>query len=194
MEAEQNPNTTTDQTQTRPPPPTITLRPFNFSDSDIDALISLAADDRINRFLRRGPFSHRDDVVRFLHTHVLPHPWYRAICLSGGRPVGSIALRPEDSGHGRTRTVSLGYRVAVEYWGRGIATEAVRMAAAAAFEEWVDLDRVEAIADVENPASQRVLEKAGFVREAVLRRYLVLKGEVRDMVMYSFVSSDRVAG
>lgn len=67
------------------------------------------------------------------------------------------------------------------------------MAAAAAFEEWVDLDRVEAIADVENPASQRVLEKAGFVREAVLRRYLVLKGEVRDMVMYSFVSSDRVA-
>lgn len=83
--------------------------------------------------------------------------------------------------------------MAVEFWGRGIATEAVRMATAAAFEEWADLERVEAMADAENPASQRVLEKAGFVREAVLRRYLVLKGKIRDMVMYSFVSKDRVA-
>lgn len=194
MEAEQKTNPSTDQNLTPPlPPPSITLRPFNHSESDIDALIFLADDDRINRFLRRGPFSCRDDAVRFLHAHVLLHPWYRAICLSSGRPVGSVALRPEGSGQGATRIVSLGYRMAVEFWGRGIATEAVRMATAAAFEEWADLERVEAMADAENPASQRVLEKAGFVREAVLRRYLVLKGKIRDMVMYSFVSKDRVA-
>lgn len=47
------------------------------------------------------------------------------------------------------------------------------------------------MADGENPASQRVLEKAGFVREGVLRRYLVLKGRPRDMVMFSSVDTDR---
>ncbi|KAG0481271.1 hypothetical protein HPP92_011776 [Vanilla planifolia] len=165
-------------------------------DSDIDALIALSADDHVNRFLRRGPFACRDDAHRFLHAYVLPHPWYRAICLSGAGVVGSIFLRPSSlAGRGELlRSASLGYRVAGEFWGRGIATEAVRMATAAAFEEWPELERVEAIVDLENPASQRVLEKAGFTREAVLRRYLILKGEVRDVVMTSFVSSDRASG
>jgi RimJ/RimL family protein N-acetyltransferase len=43
------------------------------------------------------------------------------------------------------------------------------------------------VADVDNPASQRVLEKAGFVREGVLRKYILLKGRPRDMVIFSIV-------
>jgi RimJ/RimL family protein N-acetyltransferase len=45
---------------------------------------------------------------------------------------------------------------------------------------------------VANPASQRVLEKAGFTREAVLRKYGAIKGVVRDMVMSSFIDTDAV--
>ncbi|KAK8919150.1 hypothetical protein KSP39_PZI021137 [Platanthera zijinensis] len=176
-----------------PPPPPISLRPFDTSESDIDGLVALAADAAANRFLRRGPFASRDDAVRFLHDKVLPHPWYRAICLPDGRLVGSISLRPGISGDGAPRSASLGYRVAPKFRCRGIATEAVRAATAAAFEEWPELERVEAVADVENPASQRVLEKAGFAREAVLRDYMVLKGESRDVIMYSCMSRDRMA-
>jgi RimJ/RimL family protein N-acetyltransferase len=62
----------------------------------------------------------------------------------------------------------------------------------AAFEEFDYLERLEAVADVDNPASQRVLEKAGFKREGVLRKYVRLKGESRDMVMFSFLVSDAV--
>lgn len=60
------------------------------------------------------------------------------------------------------------------------------------FGEVPGLERVEALVDVANPASQRVLEKAGFTREAVLRKYGAIKGVVRDMVMSSFIDTDPV--
>ena len=72
-----------------------------------------------------------------------------------------------------------------------MATRAVRAEAEAVFAAWPWLLRLEAVADVENPASQRVLEKAGFVREGTLRKYIVLKGRPRDMVMFSLLDTDR---
>jgi RimJ/RimL family protein N-acetyltransferase len=53
-----------------------------------------------------------------------------------------------------------------------------------------ELARFQLRADVENEASQRVAERAGFVREGVLRSSLELKGERRDVVMYSLVRED----
>lgn len=54
------------------------------------------------------------------------------------------------------------------------------------------MERVEVVVDVENVRSQRVLEKPGFTRKAVLRKYFRLKGQTRDMVMFSFLSTDPV--
>uniref|UniRef100_A0A0E0FLJ8 N-acetyltransferase domain-containing protein n=1 Tax=Oryza nivara TaxID=4536 RepID=A0A0E0FLJ8_ORYNI len=48
----------------------------------------------------------------------------------------------------------------------------------------------EALVDVDNAASRRALEKAGFQQEAVLRNYCVVKGQLSDMVIYSFISTD----
>jgi RimJ/RimL family protein N-acetyltransferase len=61
------------------------------------------------------------------------------------------------------------------------------------FDDLPGLERLEAVTDVENVRSQRVLEKAGFHREGVLRRYIAGRGggEARDAVIYSFLSSDR---
>jgi RimJ/RimL family protein N-acetyltransferase len=84
----------------------------------------------------------------------------------------------------------LGYLLACAHWGRAVATAAVRRALRAVFAEVDGLARVEALVDVDNPASQRVAEKAGFRREGVLRRHYWHKGRARDMAMYSFVSSD----
>lgn len=58
------------------------------------------------------------------------------------------------------------------------------------FIEWPHLERLEALVDVQNGGSQRVLEKAGFEREGVLRNYTILKGKSRDMVMFSLLSTD----
>ncbi|KAG6484782.1 uncharacterized N-acetyltransferase p20-like [Zingiber officinale] len=165
--------------------PLVTLRPFVLADSD--ALMTWASDARVTLFQRRHPLTAIDDARRYIANHILPHPFYRAICLgASGRPVGSISVQRSNEPH----RASVGYRVAQDFWGRGIATAALRAVTPAVFEAWPELERLEAVADVENPASQRVLEKAGFHREGVLRKYVMLKGESRDMVMYSFLASD----
>jgi RimJ/RimL family protein N-acetyltransferase len=73
--------------------------------------------------------------------------------------------------------------------GRGVATRALVLVARWALGE-KRLGRFQLRADVENVASQRVAEKAGFVREGVLRSSLEHKGERRDVIMYSLVPED----
>ena len=84
----------------------------------------------------------------------------------------------------------LGYVLASEQWGKGVMTKAVKLAVKSVFEEMERLERVEALVDVENKGSLKVLEKVGFLKEGVLRKYFVLKGRTRDMVMFRFLSTD----
>jgi ribosomal-protein-serine acetyltransferase len=82
------------------------------------------------------------------------------------------------------RFANLGYWVRTSATGRGVATEAVRQAAAFAFRE-TDLVRLEIVCAVGNARSQRVAERAGAHREGVLRQRLIVQGEPVDAVMFS---------
>ncbi|KAM3356331.1 hypothetical protein P3S68_023045 [Capsicum galapagoense] len=64
------------------------------------------------------------------------------------------------------------------------------MAAAAIFVDCPHLARLEGVVDVENLGSQSVLEKVGFTKEGVLRKYYLLDGEPRDVIMFSLLSTD----
>jgi RimJ/RimL family protein N-acetyltransferase len=66
------------------------------------------------------------------------------------------------------------------------------MAIAQGLKEFPDVIRFQALVELENKASQRVLEKLGFLREGVLRKYSLNKGKSRDMVMYSLLSTDPI--
>ncbi|KAH9764936.1 N-acetyltransferase domain-containing protein [Citrus sinensis] len=101
-----------------------------------------------------------------------------------------ISLRPFNL-YDRCRA-HIRYAVAVEYWGQGMATLALKMAVSKVFDEIPDLVRLHALVELENKASQRVLEKAGFVKEGLLRKYGFCKGEIRDMFVYSFLSTDKL--
>ncbi|CAL1396654.1 unnamed protein product [Linum trigynum] len=164
----------------------ITLRPLEVS--DVDDLMVWASDERVARFCPWEPNTKREQGLDFIINRAIPHPWLRAICLNG-KPIGSI-LVTKNSGNDACRG-EIGYNLAWEHWGKGIATKAVKMAVKAVFEEWgTELERVEGLVDVENVGSQRVLEKAGFYREGLLRRYVVFKGRSRDMVLFSILCSD----
>ena len=97
--------------------------------------------------------------------------------------VGSIASRP--GGHG----VNLGYLLAQDSWGKGYMVEALRPVV----DWWLaqpGVHRVWATCDVENAASARVLEKAGFEKEGVLRRWERhpnIDPEPRDALCFSRV-------
>ncbi|KAJ4760388.1 Acyl-CoA N-acyltransferases (NAT) superfamily protein [Rhynchospora pubera] len=84
----------------------------------------------------------------------------------------------------------LGYLLASQYWGRGIMTKAVKLVLGTIFGDMKGLERLEALVLVQNVGSQRVLEKAGFTKEGILKKYMIHKGKISDMVMYSFISAD----
>jgi RimJ/RimL family protein N-acetyltransferase len=77
--------------------------------------------------------------------------------------------------------------------GRGVGSRALRLAAAWALGE-LGLRRVFAEAAVENAASIRAIEKAGFRREGVLRAHCVTHGRRHDCVMFSLLPDDLAVG
>ncbi|XP_043703937.1 uncharacterized N-acetyltransferase p20 [Telopea speciosissima] len=165
----------------------ISLRPFKLS--DVDDIMEWAGDDRVTQFLRRETFKSRDEAFSFIKDVCIPHPWRRSICLDD-RSIGYVSISPA-SGKDRCRA-DLGYALAAQYWGQGIVTIAVKMALASLLKDLPDVMRLQALADLENKASQRVLEKAGFLKEGILRKYFSLKGQIRDLVMYSFLAIETV--
>jgi RimJ/RimL family protein N-acetyltransferase len=86
------------------------------------------------------------------------------------------------------RTANLGYWVRSSAAGGGVAPAAVIELSRWAFAN-TSLERLEILAATANRRSQRVAEKAGAVREGVLRRRLQLHGVAHDAVVYSLVRS-----
>ncbi|XAR54692.1 hypothetical protein NMG60_11029942 [Bertholletia excelsa] len=165
----------------------ISLRPFSLSDAD--DFLSWANDERVTQFLRWGPVKSRDEALKYLQEVVITHPWRQSICLDN-RSIGYVSVRPE-SGHDRHRA-HISYAVGADYWGQGIVTAALRVAIPLAFKEFPYLVRLEALVEEPNNGSQRVLEKVGFQKEGFLRKYGVNKGEIRDLIIYSLLSTDEM--
>jgi RimJ/RimL family protein N-acetyltransferase len=111
-----------------------------------------------------------------------------------GAPCGQVQLAV-DSGFRQQLMATLGYTVAEEMQGRGVATQAVRQAIRIAFgPDGLGLERIEAVAAVENVASRRVLEKAGFQFEGVRRGLLRIQGQRVDHACYGILVTDPVVG
>jgi ribosomal-protein-alanine N-acetyltransferase len=77
----------------------------------------------------------------------------------------------------------VGYWIGRAWWGQGIMTEVLRAFVPWAFERF-DLIRIEAGVLAWNPASARVLEKAGFALEARLARSVIKDDQVLDRLLY----------
>ncbi len=78
----------------------------------------------------------------------------------------------------------VGYWIGEDYWGKGYATSAVNLMVEYAFKE-LGLLRVYACVFSFNTASMRVVEKAGFEREAVIKSSIIKEGNVYDEYLYS---------
>ncbi|CAO2838803.1 unnamed protein product [Amaranthus hypochondriacus] len=140
-----------------------------------------------------NPNSTREDVLSYFEKRVITHPWHKAICLQG-RAIGFVAIERQAGKHGLNRgKVQLSYALVREYWGRGIAIIAVKMAVSFAFQEVQNLVRIEAFVDVPNKASERVIQKVGFVKEGGLRNYIMVDDGVGlDVCIYSILPTDPI--
>ncbi|MYE06597.1 MAG: GNAT family N-acetyltransferase, partial [Chloroflexi bacterium] len=101
---------------------------------------------------------------------------------STAQVIGGIGLRLRSDVF--RRSAEIGYWLAEPFWGRGIATAALRALTKHAFEQF-NLVRIDASVYEWNPASARVLEKAGYTFEARLARSIYKDGQIVDRLIYA---------
>jgi ribosomal-protein-alanine N-acetyltransferase len=105
---------------------------------------------------------------------------------STGVMVGDCGLFQINDAHSRAE---VGYVLAREHWGHGVATAAMRAMLRWGFDT-LELHRVEAIIHPQNAGSIRVAEKCGFVFEGTLRERTLIGGRFEDMLSYSLLASE----
>lgn len=156
------------------------------SDDGPAVFAAYASDPDVTRYLAWQAYERVEPLNAFLH-ECIAH-WEKGdghlawlLTLKGtDRPIGSIGVTFEGGGK-----AMFGYVLGKKFWGHGFAAEALThlvdwaMTRPTIFRAW-------AYCDVENPASVRVMEKAGMQREGVLRRWHscpTLGPEPRDCVV-----------
>lgn len=164
--------------------PTCRVRPWRTS--DLESLVAHANNRNIAAWLR-DRFPHP-------YTHEAGAAWLQNA--ANENPITTFAIAVDGAAAGGVGFIlgsdvercsaEIGYWLGERHWGRGIATDAVRVVTAHAFASH-GLTRVFAVPFTDNIASCRVLEKAGFVREGILRRSAIKAGVVRDQAMYAIV-------
>ena len=122
-----------------------------------------------------------DDARKFLDRVVNEKPT-TTFAIATSEVIGAIGLRIGCDVH--RKTAELGYWLGEPFWGQGIMSEAVAEFSRFAFTTF-DIDRTYAEPFANNPASARVLEKAGFVCEGNLRWNVLKDGKRLDSLLYA---------
>ncbi|MCE7981411.1 MAG: N-acetyltransferase [Caldilinea sp. CFX5] len=168
------------------------LRPF--TEADTDVIYALMSNATVLRYWDAPPWRERARAERFI-----------ARCQEMAQEGSGVRLAIERTADGvfigwcvlmkwdpTYRSAMIGYCLDEKAWGQGFATEAAGALLQWAFDT-LDLNRVQSGADTRNRASERVLEKLGFVREGTLREDCIVNGEVSDTSVYGLLRREWVA-
>ena len=166
-----------------------TLRPWR--ETDAASIARYADNAKIAANLRDvfpWPYAHQD-AVDFV-TDCVRNEGRGQLCRAiiwNGEAVGSISLILGTDVY--RRSAELGYWLAEPFWGLGIMTAAVKEMCALGFGAW-DIVRIHAEPFARNAASRRVLEKAGFTLEGILRRSVCKNDEMQDACIYALLREE----
>jgi ribosomal-protein-alanine N-acetyltransferase len=161
--------------------PGFTLRGWRTDDAEL--LQKHADNTNISDFLLdRFPSPYTmDDAINWIKRMQSQDPLTIFAIAVDDKLVGAIGLElREDVYH---KSPLIGYWIGEEYWGRGIMTEAVKLITTYAFINF-DVTRIQASIFGNNPKSMRVLEKAGFKKEGIMKNAIVKKGVILDEHIY----------
>jgi len=169
----------------------VVLRPYDLV--DVPRLFE-AARESVEHIYPWLPWCHagyteenaREWIAQQVQSFPQGQEYQFTINAADGRFLGGCGLNALDPLH---RLANLGYWVRASATGRGVATAAVRQLAAWAFAH-TELSRLEIVVAATNTASLRVAERAGAVREGLLRQRLHVHGIAHDAVLFSIVRGD----
>ena len=167
------------------------LRPFRMKDATA-MYENWACDPEVSKYLTWPPHSSVE-VTRMLlgewiGQYQKPDNYNWAIVLKDGdgRPIGNISVVRL---HEEVEACEIGYCIGKAWWGCGIMTEALK-AVIAFFIGQVGANRVEARHDTNNPASGRVMRKAGMTCEGTFRRVARNNQGIVDISVYSILAEE----
>ncbi len=162
--------------------PTALLRPL--LPSDADSLARHANDYGVWKNLRDRfphPYTMVDAETYIKHVETRSVQTSFGIVIDG-QAIGNISLMLGDDI--ARRSAEVGYWIGREYWGRGIAGDALRATTRYAFET-LQLVRVFAVPFATTQRSARVLEKAGYAREGLMRLSAIKENVLLDQLLYA---------
>ncbi|WP_031426072.1 GNAT family N-acetyltransferase [Flavimarina sp. Hel_I_48] len=168
------------------------LKPITLEDvSEIHKLHTLPETDRYNTLGIPKDLAETEKIIKeWIGGKALPDPHnhvFKIILREKEEFIGLIALNP---GKKKFKKAELWYKLHVDYWGKGYATEAVKTILDLGFGA-LGLHRIEAGCAVNNTGSIRVLEKAGMIREGRKRKVLPLKEGWSDTYEYAILDTDK---
>lgn len=167
----------------------LVLRPFKLDDAD--DLTRWVGDRRVAEMTSLIPHPYEPAMaVEWLERVVgydddSGHRIFAITLAEDGRLIGCIGLHSLE----KLPIAEFGYWIAVPFWGRGYATEALRAVLRHGFGKMM-LRRIEAHHFAHNPASGRVMEKAGMRREGMQRLRAHRMGELLDRVCYGLIDEE----
>lgn len=163
----------------------LTLRPFTLDDAP--AVQRLAGEYEIALNTAMIPHPYPDGAAeQWIATHEDDYRENRMhhFAIDDGALCGAIALILKDES-----MAEIGYWLGKPFWNRGYVSEAARELIRYGFET-LRLRRIFAGCFKRNPASVRVMEKAGMTYEGTLRQHMLKWGEPQDVVFYGIVRDD----
>lgn len=168
---------------------TVRLRPG--ADSDVERITEICHDPEITRWTTIPPAQRPTQTLAWIHRGSAGLAAGTDLSLiiadaATGEPLGTIGLH--EVNHATGRAVA-GYVVAAEERRRGTASRALELICRFAFSE-LRLERIEVTIEPENAPSRATAKSVGFREEGLLRSYMTIAGERRDMVMYSLLRGD----
>ncbi len=165
------------------------LRPLKMSDAH--DLYAYARDPEVSRHVLWTAHRSISDSRRFLREGIRQYrrgfPGTFAIVLNEtGHMIGTIGymwINPE------YRSCEVGYSLSRDYWNHGIMTEALCAVIGYSFKS-LGLNRIECQHETDNPASGKVMLKAGMRFEGIMRQRIRNKGKFSDVAVYAVLQSD----
>jgi [ribosomal protein S5]-alanine N-acetyltransferase len=162
------------------------LRPWN--EGDRSSLVRHANSYEVWRHMRdQFPYPYTSEAADEWIAFAQQNPQTQFAIEVRGEACGGISLMLKSDVE--RCSVEIGYWLGEAVWGRGIVTAAVRALTDYGFKT-LGLTRIFAVPFADNAASVRVLEKAGYLREGVMRRSAIKEGIIRDQILYAITDQD----
>lgn len=159
--------------------------------NDVNEIYANFSDRELMKFYDMAPFESYEqayDLVAYWRVSLLKGTGCRwgISEWDDNRLIGTIGLNNIDN---TLERAEIGYELNRDWWGRGVMSETVPYVLRHAFHT-LGLDKVIALIRPDNTASISLAEKLGFRRGGLLRNYIQVAGESKDVLSYSLLSSD----